>query len=74
MLRRCVKAVAGTIFYAGVSTRLPPDLAFNNITQSIDYNAIKYLPFDVKEEVLHVISGSIRVRVFSSPFIEDQLN
>ncbi|KAF8203223.1 amino acid permease ScVBA-like protein [Pholiota molesta] len=54
-------AVAGTIFYAGVSTRLPPDLAFNNTTQSIDYNAIKYLPFDVKEDVLHIISGSIKI-------------
>ncbi|KAF9474301.1 amino acid permease ScVBA-like protein [Pholiota conissans] len=54
-------AVAGTIFYAKVSIGLPPDLAFNNTTQSIDYNAIKYLPLDIKEDVLHTISGSIRL-------------
>ncbi|KAF8971503.1 major facilitator superfamily domain-containing protein [Flammula alnicola] len=54
-------AVAGTIFYAEASTRLPPELKFNDNSSSINYSAIKSLPPVLKEEVLHIISTSIRI-------------
>lgn len=54
------KAIAGTIFYADSSSRLPPDLGANN-SSSIDYSAIKYLPEPIKEDILRILSRSIRV-------------
>lgn len=61
-----VKAVAGTIYYARASRHLPDDLRFQGSSSSIDYSAIKSLPPDVKELVLHTISSSIRVSSFTS--------
>ncbi|KAF8887970.1 major facilitator superfamily domain-containing protein [Gymnopilus junonius] len=54
-------AIAGTIFYARTSARLPPDLKFQNSPSSINYDAIKYLPPIQKEAVLHTISSAIRL-------------
>ncbi|KAH9487097.1 putative MFS-type transporter [Psilocybe cubensis] len=54
-------AVAGTIFYARVSSALPPDLKFRDSSSSINYAAIKSLPSTQKEDVLHVISSAIRL-------------
>lgn len=59
-----VKAVAGTIYYARASTHLPHDLRFQGSSSSINYSAIKSLPPDVKESVLHTISSSIGVSSF----------
>jgi len=59
-----VKAVAGTIYYARASTHLPHDLRFQGSSSSINYSAIKSLPPDVKELVLHTISSSIGVSSF----------
>ncbi|KAF8168270.1 major facilitator superfamily domain-containing protein [Crassisporium funariophilum] len=53
-------AVAGTIFYAQASTRLPPDLAFHDSAPSINYSAIKFLHPELRQHVLHIVSSSIR--------------
>ena len=62
LTKKTPKSIEGTIFYAKSTGRLPPDLGVNNAS-AIDYSAIKLLPPAVKAEVLHVVSGSIRVRV-----------
>lgn len=54
-------AVAGTIYYERASRHLPHDLRFQGSSSSINYNAIKSLPPDVKELVLRTISSSIRL-------------
>jgi len=59
-----VKAVAGAIYYARASRHLPYDLRFQGSSSSINYSAIKSLPPDVKELVLHTISSSIGVSSF----------
>ncbi|KAJ3514608.1 hypothetical protein NLJ89_g2279 [Agrocybe chaxingu] len=51
-------AVAGAIFYA--QARLP-DLTFHHSASSIDYSKIRSLPPVRKEEVLRIISSSIRL-------------
>ena len=60
------KAVGGTIFYDGLSKRLPPQFVVQGRALPIDYSAIKFFQPDVKAEVLHAVSSSIRVRRSSS--------
>lgn len=57
-----IQAVAGTIFYSHAATRLPADLQSTNGSSSINYTAIRHLPTEQKQEVLHILSASIRVR------------
>ncbi|KAF5311769.1 hypothetical protein D9619_003385 [Psilocybe cf. subviscida] len=54
-------AVAGTIFYSHAATRLPADLQSTNGSSSINYTAIRHLPTEQKQEVLHILSASIRL-------------
>ena len=61
-----MKAVAGAIYYERASSHLPYDLRFQGSSASINYSAIKSLPPDVKELVLHTISSSIGVGSFRS--------
>lgn len=61
-----MKAVGGTIFYDGLSKRLPAEFVVQGRALPIDYSDIKFFQPDVKAEVLHAISSSIRVRCYSS--------
>ena len=57
-----MKAVAGTIFYDGLSKLLPADFVVRGHALPINYSDIKFFQPDVKAEVLHAVSSSIRVR------------
>ena len=61
-----MKAVAGTIFSDEMSKRLPAEFVVRGQALSIDYSAIKFFQPEVKAEVLHAVSSSIRVRCWSS--------
>jgi hypothetical protein len=61
-----MKAVAGTIFYDGLSKRLPADFVVRGHALPINYSDIKFFQSDVKAEVLHAVSSSIRVLRCSS--------
>jgi len=54
--------VAGTIFYDGLSTRLPSDMVVQGHVSSINYSDIKFLQPDLKAKVLHAVSSSVKVR------------
>lgn len=56
------QAVAGAIFYARASNRLPPDLPSQNSGPSIDYSLLRSIqPLTLRWQVLHVVSSSIQV-------------
>jgi hypothetical protein len=61
-----MKAVAGTIFYDGLSKLLPADFVVGGHALPINYSDIQFFQSDVKAEVLHAVSSSIRVRCYSS--------
>ena len=60
-----MKAVAGTVFYDGLSKLLPADFVVQGHALPINYSDIKNFQPDVKAEVLHAVSSSIRVRCSS---------
>lgn len=60
-----MKAVAGTIFYDGLSKLLPADFVVQGHALPINYSDIQNFQPDVKAEVLHAVSSSIRVRCSS---------
>ena len=57
-----MKAVAGTIFSDTLSKRLPSGFVFQGHALTIDYSDIKFLQPEVKAEVVHAVSSSIKVR------------
>lgn len=61
-----MKAVAGTIFYDGLSKLLPAEFVVEGHALPINYSDIQFFPPDVKAEVLHAVSSSIRVQCYSS--------
>ncbi|KAG6902326.1 hypothetical protein C0995_001705 [Termitomyces sp. Mi166 len=62
-------AVAGAVFYARLSKRLPTDLPLNQSGTSIDYSLIRSIePLVLRNQVLHIVSSSIQtVWIVSSP-------
>ena len=60
-----MKAVAGTIFYDGLSKLLPAEFVVQGHALPINYSDINFFQADVKAEVLHAVSSSIRVRCCS---------
>ncbi|KAF8807249.1 MFS general substrate transporter [Phlegmacium glaucopus] len=54
-------AVAGTIFYEGLSTRLPSDFVAQHHAFSLDYSGIKFLEPDLRAKVLHAVSSSVKM-------------
>jgi hypothetical protein len=69
-----VKAVAGTIFYEGLSKRLPAEFVVRGHALPINYSDIKFFQPDVKAEVLHAVSTSIRVQCCSSRIESEKTN
>ena len=69
-----MKAVAGTIFYDGLSKLLPADFVVRGHALPINYSDIKFFQPDVKAEVLHAVSSSIRVRCCSSKIESEKTN
>ena len=59
-----MKAVAGTIFYDGLSKLLPADFVVRGHALPINYSGIKFFQPDVKAEVLHAVSSSISLQCF----------
>ena len=57
-----MKAVAGTIFYNGLSKLLPADFIIRGHALPINYSGIKFIQPDVKAEVLHAVSFFISVQ------------
>jgi len=51
-------ALAGTIFYDTLSRRLPSDFGH---ASTINYSGIKFLQPELKAEVVHAVSSSIRM-------------
>jgi hypothetical protein len=56
-----MKAVAGTIFDDMLSKRVPSSFVFPGHPLTIDYSTIKFLQPEVKAEVVHAVSSSIKV-------------
>lgn len=69
-----MKAVAGTIFYDGLSNLLPAEFVVRGHALPINYSDIKFLQPDVKAEVLHAVSSSIRVQCCSSRIESEKTN
>ena len=69
-----LKAVAGTIFYDGLSKLLPADFVVRGHALPINYSDIKLFQPDVKAEVLHAVSSSIRVHCCSSRIESEKTN
>ncbi|TFK41327.1 amino acid permease ScVBA-like protein [Crucibulum laeve] len=54
-------AVAGTIFYAQASTRLPNDLSDGVSGSSINYSGLNSIePLDLRKHILRIVSSSIQ--------------
>ncbi|KAF9459435.1 major facilitator superfamily domain-containing protein [Collybia nuda] len=54
-------AVAGAVFYARASGRLPPDLPSQISGSSIDYSLLRSIqPLALRWQVLHIVSSSIQ--------------
>ena len=61
-----MKAVAGTIFYDTLLLRLPSGFVVKDHALTLNYTDIQFLQPEVKAEVVHAVSSSIRVRGCSS--------